>query len=357
MSLRPSKIRPAPVAHHPVVLEAPAVHGVLEQALGDDQALLVAARLHLDDDVLELGVEGHRLVRRQGPGGGGPDHQMGRALAAAVGGGVAACLQRLRVEDLEAHVDGDGLLVRIVHLGLGQGGSAVDTPVDRLLALHHMAVGDDPPQGADDLRLEGEVHGEIGPLPVSQDAEPLEVGALAVHLLGGIFPAGDPKLGRADLVAGLALLLLHLELDGQAVTVPARHVGGVQPIEGAGLHDDVLEHLVDRVTDVDLAVGVGRPVVEDETLGPRPRLADQAIEVHGLPGREHRGLALGQVGFHREARVGEVQGVFVVSHGFRSWSVKAVYGARECGGRVRCALPGLRCSEGSRRMSRSARRW
>ena len=62
-----------------------------------------------------------------------------------------------------------------------------------------------------------------------------------------------------------AELLVDLDLDGQAVTVPAGNVRGVESGHGPGLDDEVLEGLVERVAEVDCAVGVGRSVVQDVT--------------------------------------------------------------------------------------------
>jgi hypothetical protein len=63
-----------------------------------------------------------------------------------------------------------------------------------------------------------------------------------------------------------------LVLDGQAVAVPARHVGRVEAGHGLGADDDVLEDLVERVADVDAAVGVGRAVVQHELGRPAEAL-------------------------------------------------------------------------------------
>ena len=70
----------------------------------------------------------------------------------------------------------------------------------------------------------------------------------------------------------LAILLLDLPLDRQAVAVPAGHVGRVLAEQGLGADDHVLERVVERMADVDVAVGVGRAVVEDELLAARARL-------------------------------------------------------------------------------------
>ena len=314
----PLEINPASIAQHPIVLDAPAIHGVLEQTLGDDQTLPALRRVGLDDDVFQFGIERDGLVRRQGPGGGGPDDDRRRSLAAAVGAAVTARRERLRFDDRKTHVDGDGLLVGVFDLGLGQRRAAVDAPVHRLLALLHMAVGDNPAQRAHDVGLAAEIHRQIGPLPIAEDAEPLEVAALTIDLSGGVLAAGDAKLGGADLVARLALFLLDLEFNRQTVTVPARHIGRVQTVERARFDDDVLEHLVDRMTDMNVPVGVGRAVVQDEGLGPGARGADTGVEIQRLPMLEHLGLALGEVGLHRKAGVGKIQGMLVVSHGNRS---------------------------------------
>src|SRR3546814_16098164 len=65
------------------------------------------------------------------------------------------------------------------------------------------------------------------------------------------------------LAAG-AVLLLDLPLDRQAVAVPAGHVDGLPPGHVLRAVDDVLEDLVQRVADVQVAVRVGRPVMQDE---------------------------------------------------------------------------------------------
>ena len=147
------------IGDDPVAVDAPAVQVVAHQALGEDEALAASVALGLDEDVFQLGVEGHGLVGGQGPGGGGPDDHGQGAVAAPIGYRVTAGEEGLLVEDREADVDGDGLLVGVFHLGLRQGGTAVDAPVHRLVALLDMAVGQDHAQGADDVGLEVEVHG------------------------------------------------------------------------------------------------------------------------------------------------------------------------------------------------------
>ena len=99
------------------------------------------------------------------------------------------------------------------------------------------------------------------------------------------------------------------------MAVPARHIGRVEAAQRARFDDHVFEDLVDCVTDVDLAVGVGRAVVQDEGGCAAPRGTNLAVDVLVLPAGQHLGLAGGQVRLHGELRLRQVQRVLVVSHG------------------------------------------
>jgi hypothetical protein len=111
-----------------------------------------------------------------------------------------------------------------------------------------------------------------------------------------------------------AVLLLDLHLDRHAVAVPAGHVRGVEPGERPRLDDHVLQDLVDRVADVDVAIRVRRAVVEHEAGPPLRHRAETAVEAGVLPGLHPRGLALREVAAHRERRVEQVQRVLVIGH-------------------------------------------
>ena len=160
-------------------------------------------------------------------------------------------------------------LVFVLDLGLGERGLAVHAPVHGLEALVDDARADEAPELAGDHRLIGGLHGHVRVLPVADDAEPLELLALDVDVLLRVLAAAANLLERVHgpphvHIRGVeAELLVHLVLDGQAVAVPARHVDGVVSEHGARLDHEVLEDLVERRPHVDVAVGVGRPVVED----------------------------------------------------------------------------------------------
>ncbi len=116
--------------------------------------------------------------------------------------------------------------------------------------------------------------------------------------------------------AGLADLLFDHELDRQSVAIPAGHVRRVKTGKPLALDDDVLEDLVDGMTDVNLAVGIGRAVVEHKPGPLLPGFAELAVKLQRLPALELFRLALRQVALHRESGGGEVQRGFVVNgHG------------------------------------------
>ena len=116
------------------------------------------------------------------------------------------------------------------------------------------------------------------------------------------------------------MLLLDLVLDRQPVAVPARHVGRVEARHRLRLDHHVLQDLVDRVAHVDVAVGVGRAVVQDE-LRPAPAAprgcARRACVSCQCP--DPAGLALGEVAAHGERRLGQVERALVV--GLRSFGI------------------------------------
>ena len=184
-----------------------------------------------------------------------------------------------------------------------------------LVAAEHQAALQEPGKTPKLLGFVAPVHGQVGTVPVADGAQPLAVDALAVHLLGGELAAGFSKLSRIEPVAQLAEAAFDLVLDGQTVAVPAGYVGGVVPGERAGLDDDVLEHLVERVPQVNVAVGIGRSVMQHEQRPALGRSANLPVDILLLPALEHFGLALGEIAAHGEARARQVEGVLVVCHG------------------------------------------
>jgi len=245
-------------------------------------------------------VHVQRLVGRDGPRGGGPDDDGGGLFQARQAERVG---QALLVGDVEGDVDGVGFLVLVFHFRFGQGRTAVEAPVHRLQALEHEAVLDHFRQGTDLAGLVGEVHGLVRVGPVTQHTQADELGLLALDLLAGVGAAQFAGLVGAQV---LAVGDFDLVLDRQAMAVPARHVRRIEAGQGLGTDDHVLEDLVDRMTDVNAAVGVRRTVVQDELWTVLANLTQLLVQANAVPALQSLRLALGQAGLHWEGGVRKV---------------------------------------------------
>ena len=268
-----------------------------------------AAR-RVDERVRQLGVEVERLVGRDRPRRRRPDdgERVLRERADAERSG-----ERRGIGGAKGDVDRRRRAVRVLDLELGQRRAAVEAPVHRLQAAVDEAALDQPLQDADLAGLVAEVHRPVRMLPVAEDADPLEVDHLLGDLLGRVGAALGLHLGARQAAAEF---LLDRVLDRQAVAVPARRVARVEAGELARLDDHVLQDLVGRMADVQLAVRVRRPVVEDEARLAVARVAQALVDAFVAPLLDPARLALGQVAAHRERRVREVQRLAIVGrHG------------------------------------------
>jgi len=260
---------------------------------------------HLEGRVFDLVAIGDGAVGRQGPGGGRPDDDAGLVH-----------LRRRRPPDGEAGEDGGGGVVVVFDLGIGQRGLLDHRPHHRLGALVEAAVHRELVDFADDLRLGREGHGGVGVLPVALHAQPAELGGLDADPFLGELAAFGAELDERHVIlvlAGLAVFLLDLPLDGQAVAVPAGDIVGVEALHLAEADDDVLQDLVDGVADVDVAVGIGRAVVQHELLAALGAGAQLAEQVHLGPALQQLGLLGRQAAAHGEVGARQKDGRFVIA--------------------------------------------
>ena len=287
-----------------LTLQAIALQAAFDQFFGEQQQTIT----DIHQCIGEFGVHVERLVGRNGPGRGGPDDDagaLGQAGQAERGG------QLVGVLDIEGDIDGIGFLVLILDFRFGQRRSAIEAPVDRLQPLEDKATLNHLRQRADFTGLVGEVHGLVGVVPVTQNAETNEVGLLPFDLLGGIGAAAFAgQLGGLVFAKGG----LDLVFDGQPMAVPARHVRSIEASQRLGADDHVLDDLVHRMTDMDVAVGVRRAIVQDEFGAALADLPQLPIQVDAVPALQNLRLALGQTGLHRKCRGRQIEGRFVIGH-------------------------------------------
>ena len=146
----------------------------------------------------------------------------------------------------------------------------MDAPVDRLLSLVDQPAVDEPAQRPRDCRLVPVVHRQVRMLPVAEDPQPLKLFGHHPDEALRVGAAGSSHVGERHLPLPRAELAVDLQLDGQPMAVVSRHVRRVEPRHGPRLHDEVLQDLVERGAEVNLAVRVRRTVVQNEPRFARP---------------------------------------------------------------------------------------
>jgi hypothetical protein len=207
----------------------------------------------------------------------------------------------------------------VLHLRFGERRPLDDRPHDRLGTAVELVRPRELHEFGGDRRLRGLAHRGVRVLEVADDAEPLEFLGLDAHPVEREIPAFAAELVDRYGVLVLALgpvFLLDLPFDRQAVAVPARHVIGVEPKHAAGADDDILEDLVQPRADVDVAVGIGWPVVQDVLVAAARAFPLAAKKVHAFPTRQDFRLLLRQAGAHGEGRLGQEQRIGVVAGPF-----------------------------------------
>ena len=300
------------------------------QIVGQDIALAHGSPIALGrlGDLIEAIGDAARIadgaIGRDGPGCGGPDDHESAVEAAdrCRRVGKACCGLGVdrgrRAQDREFHPDRVALIVLVFDLGLGQRRALDHRPHDGLAAAIELAGGSHLHQLAGDLGLSVEAHGKIGIVPLAQDPKALELGALHVDPVLGEGAAFLAEFDYRNLVLVLALgavLLLDLPFDGQAMAVPARHIGRVEAQHLHGARHQILQRLVERVADMDVAIGVGRAVMDGEERAILGLLALQGVNIHFLPALEPARLALGQAGAHGEIGFRQKQGGRIIGFG------------------------------------------
>ncbi len=300
------EIRPAQTVDDLPVRPSGVPRDGLGALLGHD----VGAVTGLDDRVGLVGVDGDREVRGDGPGRRRPDDRREplRAHGVFAKDGVAGP----GAFDRKCNGDRRVLALLVLELRLGQSRAVREAPPHRLQVAEEEVLRVEPPEGARDVRLVGVGHRGVRPLPVAADAEPPEFLALDVDEALRVLPARPPDRDGVHLAHLGSELLVDLLLDRQAVAVPARHVGRVEAEHRAAPDHAVLQDLVHRRAEMDVAVGVRRAVVEDELGAPRARGADLRLQVHRVPGGETLGLPAREIRLHGEVRAGEVERALVV---------------------------------------------
>ena len=177
-------------------------------------------------------MHGHGQVGGKGPGGGGPDDY-----------GFARTVQQGELDP-----DGGVLLLPVLDLGLGQSGLASGAPDNSTEVLKKQVFGLGPGQGPPGCLDVGVLDGLIGSVPVQPDPQFLELTGHDVAMLEGeLLALGDETVDAVildGLLVGEVQFLLHANLNGESVHIPAGLVPHVEAVHALVADDGVLQGLV-----------------------------------------------------------------------------------------------------------------
>jgi hypothetical protein len=145
--------------------------GQAEIASGDD-----GAGLDGEGYVIKVGMEGDGHGRGEGPGGGGPDD--GRDVAAGKGGGNGLGRRGEAVADVDRWAG----VHFVLDLGVGEGGTVVDAPVNGLEAAINKAFFEEAVEGFESASLVVAGHCFVGLIPTAETADAFELRGLEVNI-------------------------------------------------------------------------------------------------------------------------------------------------------------------------------
>ena len=282
--------------------ESDFVRELFRELFGDD----VDFAAGLEGDVLVIRMKGHSHGSGQRPGSGGPDdgeNSLSRQRGVEFRRVVGQCV---------LHPDRRTGVVLVFDFSLGKGGAVMDAPVDRAQPLVDEILLKKRIKSLQDDRLVVRRHGGIGLLPAAEDADALELLALQVEILLGVFAALHANVERLHLQFFAAELLIDLDFDGQAVAVPSRDIGSIKSGHGLRLDDEILQALIQSMAKMKRPIRVGRAVVQDVGGGPGPDLPDSLVNPHLLPAGQDLWFILGQIGLHGESGIGQIDSGFQI---------------------------------------------
>jgi hypothetical protein len=98
--------------------------------------------------------------------------------------------------------------------------------------------------------------------------------------------------------------------DGESMAVPSGNVGDAMAFFDRHPVDDILKDLVEGMSHMEVSVGIGRSVMEDEHRTVLQGFFHLSIEIPRLPLFEIPLFLLGEVGLHGEIGFGEVESLF-----------------------------------------------
>ncbi len=151
-------------------------------------------------------------------------------------------------------------------------------------------------------------------IPVAHNAKAFKFFALNVKPFLSKLAAFLTEFGDWNIVlvfAFSAIAFFDFPFNRKTVAIPTRHIDGILTEHLLRTGDDVFEDFVERVPNVQMAVGIRGAVMKDKHFTIGRNTANFAIEILILPLVKQCGLHLWQTRPHREIGFGQDNGLFV----------------------------------------------
>ena len=158
------------------------------------------------------------------------------------------------------------------------------------------------------------IHGQVGIFPFASDAKPLEFIALDVHPTRCKFTAFLTKFdhrNRIFISTFFAVFFFYFPLNRQTMTIPTRDVARIFAQHLLRAHHHILEDLIERMPNMQIAICIGWPIMKRKALATR-FFAQPVIDANLFPTGQPFRFALWQACTHGELSLRQIEGIFVV---------------------------------------------
>ena len=167
----------------------------------------------------------------------------------------------------------------------------------------------------------GEIHGRVAIRPITGDTKPDEFLPLYLQPMFGIgaaFGAEIQHRHRILVAALIAVFFFNLPFNRQAVAIPAGDVIRIIPRHLRGTIDHILQNFIQRMADMQIAIGIGRAIMQHEALTPLGLGAEPFPQFQAVPACQRIGFALRQIAAHGKAGLRQEDGAAIIAGLFGS---------------------------------------
>ena len=274
--------------------------------------------VHLAQGVAKAFVDRDGQVGGQRPWGRGPNGERRLLLQFTLKRG-GDCISIARHEvDVHRQV----FPVLVFEFGFSQCRLVGDGPVHWFVPTGHQTLVHQIGEAFQNHFLVRRVHGEVGRVVFGVGQKSGHLVGLDLHELLGerlAFFSNQqstlvlPHRGQCFTAARFHQVGHHLVFDRQTMAIPPWHEGHLVPLHQTRTNHKILQHLVEQVPQVQVAVGEGRTIVEHKWLRSRTSLAQFFGEIDLGPPGHRRWLVGGKASPHGEICLGQVERVFPLS--------------------------------------------